>query len=95
MQLQSAVLSNELLKLVVTEMFDEEKKVKSNQKFYKCTVVSELDLHSSLKSTDTHSSVVASWNADENDAGSILLSFLLYFFISNQKDMGSNPVYSM
>ena len=49
---------------------------------------------SSLISTETHNSVVASWNADQKDAGSNLLSFILYFFISNQKDMGSNPVYS-
>ena len=51
-------------------------------------------LHSSLNSTYTHSSVVASWNADQKDAGSNLLSFILHFFISNRKDMVSNPVYS-
>ena len=72
-------------------------KVESNQKFYKCTVVSGLDLNSSLNyfySTYTDSSVVAEWKGDQKDSGSNLLSFLLYFFISNQKDMGSNPVYS-
>ena len=43
---------------------------------------------------DTHSSVVAAWHADQKNAGSNLFRFLLYFFISNWKDMGSNPVYS-
>ena len=38
--------------------------------------------------------MVAVWDADQKDAGSKLFRFLLYFFISNWKDMGSNPVYS-
>ena len=47
-----------------------------------------------MYSRATHSSVVAAWKGDQKGSGSNLLSFLLYFFISNQKDMGSNPVYS-
>ena len=50
-QLQYAVQSTELLRLNVNEMFEQKfKKIKveSNRKFYKCTVVSRLDLNSSL-----------------------------------------------
>ena len=47
-----------------------------------------------VHSTDTYSSVVTGWNADQKDAGSILFSFILYVFISNQRDIGSNPVNS-
>ena len=63
-------------------------KVKSNRKFYKCTVVSQPDLHSSLDSSDTQRSVVAPWNADQNDARSNLLSFLLYFFYFKMEGYG-------
>ena len=100
LQLQSAVLSTELLRLDIIMMFEPKLKnieVESNQKFYKCTVVSGLYLNCSLNysySIDTHSSVVAVWKADQKDSDANLLSFLLYFFISNRKDMGSNPVYS-
>ena len=98
--MQSAVLSTELLKLAIIEMLKQKLKkikVESNQKFYKGTIVSGLDLNCSLNYlfiTDTHSSMLAAWKADQKDSFSNLLSFLLYFFISNPKDMGSNPVYS-
>ena len=97
--MQSAVLSTELLKLAISEMLKQKLKkikVESNQKFYKGTIVSGLELNCSLNIfiTDTHSSMLAAWKADQKDSFSNLLSFLLYFFISNPKDMGSNPVYS-
>ena len=38
--------------------------------------------------------MLAAWKADQKVSGSNLLSLLLYFFISNRKDMGLNPLYS-
>ena len=35
--------------------------------------------------------VVAAWNADKKNPGSNLLFILIFFFISNLKDVGSNP----
>ena len=40
----------------------------------------------------TYSSVVAAWDAGQKDTGSNLLIFLTLLFISNWKDIGSNPV---
>ena len=51
------------------------------------SVFSRMDLlysiaENTVQSTVTYSSVVAGWNADQKDAGSILLSFffLLFYF---------------
>ena len=97
MKLQSVILSTEPLRLNVSKMFEQkfkQIKVESNRKFYKCIVVSGLDLNSSLNyfdSMDTHSSVVESWT---KGFWFISAQFFTLLFISNRKDMASNPVYS-
>ena len=101
LQLQFAILSTELLRLDAIEMF--EQKIKKNKSRIKLKILQVYSSiwavfkYSSLNnsySTDTHSSVVAARKADQKYSGSNLLSFLLYFFISNWKDLCSNPVYS-
>ena len=90
MQLQSAVLSTELLRLVVTQIFEQQyKNIKRIKlKIYKFTVVSRLELYSSLflYSIDTLSSVVAAWYADQKPEGcwfkSVQVYTILFYFKS-------------
>ena len=94
MHLQSDELSTDLLRLPVNEILKQKKKKKIENQTEKFTsIVSGLNIYNCKQhfSSDTHSSVVAAWNADLVDASSNLFSFYTFFFIPNLKAAGLNP----
>ena len=58
---------------------------------YKCSIWAGHIAKNNKAGSVTYSSVLAAWNADQKGAGSNLLNVLLFFFISNLKDVGLNP----
>ena len=75
---------------MMLEQLDKNKR-RIKQKNYSCSFRAAYIAENYVYSTDTFSSVVAAWNADQKNPGSNILCILLFIFISNLKDVGLNP----